>query len=171
MRRKPLYCIAPSPAYVSRGCLALPSNYGSSSSSSQPRTSRCGIPSLYFRTGVTGGLVSFAEIGFELGIFLGREGRNQTFEFVGNGQGHRCSFRLVLAISRGKEILLSLSQALDLGLHGRAFLLPGGFALAVIEQKHAKAQRLEPRALFLVPCPFREGDLAPTGTIPGSLGV
>src|SRR4029453_18413136 len=59
MRRKPLYCIAPSPAYVSRGCLALPSNYGSSSSSSQPRTSRCGIPSLYFRTGVTEVLARF----------------------------------------------------------------------------------------------------------------
>src|SRR4029434_4550787 len=60
MRRKPLYCIAPSPAYVSRGCLALPSNYGSSSSSSQPRTSRCGIQSLYFRTGVTEVLARFA---------------------------------------------------------------------------------------------------------------
>src|SRR5262245_55211174 len=53
MSRKSLCCIAPSPAYVRRGCLALPINYGSSSSSSQPRTSRCGIQSLYFRTGVT----------------------------------------------------------------------------------------------------------------------
>src|SRR5439155_13663066 len=53
MSRKSLWCIAPSPAYVRRGGLALPSNYGSSSSSSQPRTSRCGIQSLYFRTGVT----------------------------------------------------------------------------------------------------------------------
>src|SRR4030095_16218670 len=53
MSRKSLWCIAPSPAYVRRGCLSLPSNYGSSSSSSQPRTSRCGIQSFYFRAGVT----------------------------------------------------------------------------------------------------------------------
>src|SRR6266851_1307626 len=59
MSRKSLCCIAPSPAYVRRGCLSLPSNYGSSSSSSQPRTSWCGIQSLYFRTGVTEVLARF----------------------------------------------------------------------------------------------------------------